>query len=428
MLTWFLQSMLCLSAFYALYYFVLQRETLFQLNRFYLLFSLIAGLILPLLHFAVDVSPDESVYVLAPAMVVAGYEQAISTSLYLAGSDGVAYWSVLLTGIYIAGVVFMFMRLAMAWYQLITIRRSGRIEFIQGNKVILSSRITSPFSFMRDIYLPESHRYTAVELEEVIIHESAHIRYLHTLDILVIEGLCAFFWPCLPVWLYRKSIKDVHEYEADTAVLKVASWEEYASFLIGQQQNHLYHQFTHPLIYSQLKKRLVMMNKSASGNTALVKYLAIVPILFISFILFACRPADGIADENRDTLSLDSNPGASGSEETMPRFPFDQPNQMDSLYTYLGRNLNYPEMDMENGIEGKVIIQFVVGADGKILDENILKSPSESMSKEVLRIFEKMKTDVGPWIPGTKDGKEVATTLTLPISFAFDGEDADKLD
>ena len=83
------------------------------------------------------------------------------------------------------------------------------------------------------------------------------------------------------------------------------------------------------------------------------------------------------------------------------------------LYEFLSKNLRYPEMAKENGIQGKVFIQFVVSKDGSIKDVRVVKGIHNTLDKEAFRVVNKMPK----WKPGKQQGKVVNTKFTIPIKF-----------
>jgi protein TonB len=96
--------------------------------------------------------------------------------------------------------------------------------------------------------------------------------------------------------------------------------------------------------------------------------------------------------------------------ETMPEFPGGQ----QALFKYLGENVKYPVIAQENGIQGRVICQFVVNKDGSIVDVVVVRSSGEpSLDKEALRVINSMPK----WKPGKQRGKPVRVKYTVPVNF-----------
>lgn len=95
--------------------------------------------------------------------------------------------------------------------------------------------------------------------------------------------------------------------------------------------------------------------------------------------------------------------------EKLPEFPGGQ----DALNRYLVRNIKYPLLAQENGIQGRVICQFVVNSDGSIVDISVVRGVEESIDKEAIRVIKSMPK----WTPGRQGGKNVRVKYTLPIRF-----------
>jgi protein TonB len=95
--------------------------------------------------------------------------------------------------------------------------------------------------------------------------------------------------------------------------------------------------------------------------------------------------------------------------EQMPSFPGGQA----ALMNYLNSNIKYPVIAEENGIQGRVVVQFVVGKDGSISNVHVAKSVDPSLDKEAVRVVKAMPK----WIPGKQNGQAVTVRYTLPVTF-----------
>ena len=95
--------------------------------------------------------------------------------------------------------------------------------------------------------------------------------------------------------------------------------------------------------------------------------------------------------------------------EEMPQFPGGQA----ALLEYLSKNIKYPVVAEENGIQGKVIVTFVVERDGSISDVKVVKSVDPSLDKEAQRVVKSMPH----WIPGKQNGSAVRVKYTVPVTF-----------
>ena len=95
--------------------------------------------------------------------------------------------------------------------------------------------------------------------------------------------------------------------------------------------------------------------------------------------------------------------------EQQPEFP----GGMQALMEYLRKNMRYPTICQEQGIQGRVIVQFVVNSDGSIVDPQVVKPVNPYLDKEALRVVSTMPK----WTPGEQRGKKVRVRFTLPVTF-----------
>ena len=96
--------------------------------------------------------------------------------------------------------------------------------------------------------------------------------------------------------------------------------------------------------------------------------------------------------------------------ESMPEFPGGQ----QAMMKYIGENIKYPVIAQENGIQGRVICQFVIEKDGKVTDIQVVRSSGEpSLDKEAVRVINSMPK----WKPGKQRGKPVRVKYTIPVNF-----------
>ncbi len=97
--------------------------------------------------------------------------------------------------------------------------------------------------------------------------------------------------------------------------------------------------------------------------------------------------------------------------EQMPSFPGGQ----GALFEYLSKNIKYPVVAEENGVQGRVIVTFVVERDGSITDVKVVKSVDPSLDKEAARVVRSMPH----WIPGKQNGSAVRVKFTVPVTFTL---------
>ncbi len=103
-------------------------------------------------------------------------------------------------------------------------------------------------------------------------------------------------------------------------------------------------------------------------------------------------------------------------EHGVYKFVQDRPEAKYSMSSYLSENLHYPIEAKEKGIEGRVIVRFIINEDGKVSDATILKGIGSGCDEEAKRVV----MDMPLWKPGMKDGKPVKVYFTLPIQFRLE--------
>jgi protein TonB len=115
--------------------------------------------------------------------------------------------------------------------------------------------------------------------------------------------------------------------------------------------------------------------------------------------------------------------------EDMPRFPACESENISkkekdscakqALMDYVYKHVNYPSIARQNGIEGTVVVQFVIDQKGSITNIDIKRDIGGGCGQEVQRLLTEMEEDVGLWIPGRQQGRKVKVLFTLPVKFAL---------
>ena len=85
--------------------------------------------------------------------------------------------------------------------------------------------------------------------------------------------------------------------------------------------------------------------------------------------------------------------------------------------TWVQQNVRYPQIALENGVQGNVIIKFVVGPDGQMGNYEVLQSPDRTLSEATIAVLEEANELRNGWRPGKQRGRPVRVSFTLPVSF-----------
>jgi len=291
--------------------------------------------------------------------------------------------------------------------------------------------------------------------------------------------MTVLFWINPSVWLLKREIRHNLEFLADNSVLKSGiDSKNYQYHLLQLSYQIPENQLINKFNISPLKKRITMMNQQKSKKAGILKYSLIVPLalaLMLSsnaetLVSAATKIATSGGKNNsektfqqvsqkqtKSTVKFTApviKRDESGEEkiyekiDNMPQFPGGE----SELLKYIGQNLKYPIAAQENGIQGKVIIRFVVSSTGKVVNAMVVKSimkkvkvidevvavgygvkkatdekgivqrqiqsgtDMELLEKEAIRLA----NSIPDFTPGEIKGKKVAVYYTLPLTFKLE--------
>lgn len=125
-------------------------------------------------------------------------------------------------------------------------------------------------------------------------------------------------------------------------------------------------------------------------------------LIFLLFVFSLCGTAQ--KKESKDGLASDS---IYIVVEQMPSFPGGEA----EMLKYIGTNLKYPEEDREMGIQGRVVVRFVVGSDGVIRNAELIRGRGSALDSTFLKLVQ----DMPKWNPGMHEGKAVPVSFTFPL-------------
>jgi hypothetical protein len=280
LLRYALESSVCLTLFYAVYWLFLKNETYFFLNRFYLISGLLLSFIIPGLKVT---SPIVSARVSSPLVSLA---QMPAVPIRSFG------WADLLLAIYFAGVFIFLIRFVFHLVKLRSVVRRCGWRDSGGCRIVSVDREFAPFSFLNTVFLNEG-AVSPDNLERILAHERVHIQQGHSLDVLLMELVITLQWFNPFVWPYKKSLQETHEYLADCGVIAQGFSAARYKLLVFEQHvgAHLF-EFANNFKQSQIKRRLTMMSKIKSRNAAKLKLLVLLPLASFLVLAFAePRPA-----------------------------------------------------------------------------------------------------------------------------------------
>ena len=415
------ETAICLILFYSIYKIFLQKETFFLFNRYYLMATVLLSFIIPALNFNFNANSELIIYnnVLSTVIVGAdGFEQVVSKKLST---------QQILTYLYAFGVSLFLLRFLIQLFQLLIIIKRNKIRHSKNLQFVITNKNISPFTFFNIIFL-NNFGISEGNMEKIIAHEQAHVRQLHSVDLLIVEFITIIQWFNPVIWMYRKSLKEVHEYLADEDVLKQGydsiNYQKLIFNLIAGDENY---NLTSNFDCSLTKKRLIMMTKIKTPKWAKLKVLVLLPIVTVLILAFACsQKNDDKAKIIEKSATIENTKDSVYYEvDEMPEFE----GGIKELRNFIASNIKYPEQAKKDGIEGKVYVSFTVSKTGKIVDVKALKtnlptindSVSDENQKIAASLIEKeavrVVSSLPDWEPGKNKGKVVNVQFTIPINF-----------
>ena len=389
-----LKANLVLAVLVLFYRLLLKREAAFARNRAVLLSIPALALLLPLVPFP---GSEAGVVQLMLNEVTVSPFPRWQTPL-------MAYGESMLIAVLVLGALVRFLLFAGSLVEtalLISVgKRSRKEAFVQ-----LSYEQPRPvFSFFRYVHIPES--LADADREALLRHELAHVRLLHSADLMYYNIMRAVFWMNPFVRMAHNDLRQVHEFQADAEAC--AHHTNYSALLLQQSLLGAVPALAHPFSKkSTLKTRIIMLDKTPSKFVAL-KLALLLPV--VALLAMAMHPGTTTLNTTSDAAKTTVTKGGGGEEvDEMPQFP----GGFDALVTWMGENIRYPKAAQKKGVAAKVVVAFTVDKEGNIINPKIKQGAHPDFEAEALRAVKAMPK----WKPGMKDGKPVAVETALPIRF-----------
>ena len=384
----FLLIQVNLALFLGIYHLLSSGTRHRTVNRAYLLLMPFVAIGLPLISF--ETSSTTAIWMHQLPMI-----DVLQTPLSNPSSTPINWIQIF----YFAGV-FVFLgitivQLFRVLYRPISVYRGN----FKGSRVFELKENKASYSFFNRIYLNPNQ----LENEEtILLHEHAHCKGWHSLDLLLIAVLKAVFWfnPIIHFW--ERRIRENNEYIADQYVLNHQPAAEYGQVLLEAT-----FQLKSPKFVNAFNTKSLLLKRIENlkhKNQHHMKHLIVIPVA--AGIAFLAASMNTPFEKQEVVVET------SHEEITPAQFPGGKK----ELFNFIMEEVKYPE-DLKNAsIEGQVFVVFEISETGKIENANIAKSSThEAMDDEALRIVNKMPN----WEPAKKEGKSIRSKMTLPFNFAL---------
>lgn len=267
---------IALVVFYLFYRLLFSRDTFFTFRRVSLLSLLLVAFLYPLVLISFEEEQKAVIH-----QTVTRYAGNLLPELTVGGTAPAGEYRVadLLFYGYGAVVIALLGRIILQVISILRLVRAGRRTVCLSVPVIALPGDLAPFSFFKWIFVNPS-RYETGDLQEILTHEQTHASQYHSLDVMISEILCAFFWINPAMWLLKTEIRRNLEFLADKRVVHAGfDRKAYQYHLLRLSHPSANTQITNSFNVTPLKKRIMMMNKQRTSKLGLLKYALLVPVL-----------------------------------------------------------------------------------------------------------------------------------------------------
>ena len=440
LLLYFLKVNVALILLYGFYRLFFHKDTFLKLRRFSLLAFYAIAISYPLCNLQGLLQNNETITevvyaysVMLPEVTVGATKAAPALSL------NTLFWGAYL--LVFIGLMASFIT------QLVSIFKiKSKKQNYKGISIHVPEKIETPFSFFRYIFInPKLH--SDKELHEILTHEQTHANQWHSVDIIISDLFARLFWINPFSWLLKREVRHNLEYLADRSVITSGhDTKTYQYHLLGLTNQKAAAQLINNFNVLPLKNRIKMMNKKPSHHIRRFKYLLFVPLVALLLVFSNIEVLARVLIEDKaqteyineaitsleipDTqlatnpIDYDQEPQKDRKKkiyrgvEEMPEFPGGEKD----LMKFFNENINYPVTAAENGVQGRVTIEFVVSETGEITNAKVIQPLNPECDTEALRVIQAMPN----WKPGKQNGEEVAVYYTIPVTFKLQGDTSKK--
>lgn len=292
-----LKVALCLIAFYLVFKLLLSKETFHTFNRWVLLLVMVVSILLPWLKVTTAEPTAIAEGMISLESIIASAEVVNDDT-----QEGLSAIQLLFI-IYIIGIAVFFLREVVSIVRLYRLIRRGTPLTAEqagvsqhGVRVVVMKNEIAPFSWFRHVVLSEKD--FRENPREILTHELAHIRLGHSWDVAVCNLLIIFQWWNPAAWLLKRELQNVHEFEADEAVInRGVDAKQYQLLLIRKSVGERLFSMANNLNHQSLKKRITMMTTKKSSPWQKAKVLVALPMAALAVVAFANPDVERVAEQ-----------------------------------------------------------------------------------------------------------------------------------
>lgn len=285
-LNYLLEVSIGMTLFYGIYHLMLRKETNFHFVRLYLLLTLFGSLLFPF----VNINPGGGVSLLPsigdaiptywlPELIVGG--EAVQNELTL------STWQIAAL-IYAIGIFLLFIRLVIQLNNLMKYLKKTTLSSLDKAHVLEVNDDRPAFSFFNYIIIGQAHLLSEDEKQRIVAHESIHVKRYHSLDMLFVNMMSILFWFNPIIYLYKKALVQVHEFEADSRAVTNHDVDQYCGLLAKVALHSAEFPIANHFNSSLTLKRIAML-KNTKYAMANWKKALLLPLVMLVVLLIACE-------------------------------------------------------------------------------------------------------------------------------------------
>lgn len=285
--TYLFKAAISFSILYGLFWLVLRKTTFHHVNRILLLSIIALSLALPLIKtIPTPLAAKQNINHLFEMGTYDGFSETMSLNQTKALNGGLSLFQVI-QFIYWIGLSIFSLKFFTQLFRIIQFRIRNK-TYKSGNYIFIYSKINvAPFSFFHWIILPNDLK-DKPEIKTIIEHEKVHARQVHSLDNILTELFCIIFWFLPFVYLFKHSLKSIHEYLADKHIATNSQQKiNYLKLLANETEKYTLIGLSSNFYYKTIQSRIIMMTKKQSSFISSARYVLLLPVLFFLVQSFA---------------------------------------------------------------------------------------------------------------------------------------------
>ena len=283
-----LKVSICSGIFFLYYLIALKNRQFHQWNRFYLMVSTVASLVIPLIAFTVThkETPGEVNPIQLLQVVESGNSYLEEVVAGKKGNDVNFDWMLMA---YLAVSIVLFIGLIQSVVKIARLIRSHKSQAIDGIRFFNTTEKGTPFSFLNSIFWNKEIDIQSPTGQQIFEHEVVHVKEKHTLDKLFMQFVIIIFW-CNPFfWLIRKELKMIHEFIADQKAVDGHGAEALAKMILQVAYPSQFNSISNPFFQTSIKRRLVMLTKIQNPRLNYFTRMLALPVMAVTVLAFTIK-------------------------------------------------------------------------------------------------------------------------------------------